>query len=140
MDDATGEAVPTGARRPRQGEAFWREMVMAWTASGLGARRFCREQGLAVSTFSLWRKKLIQDDQSRQRWSVLYAAVIPGTENGPIRAPLPPPPRAQREEFFIGDTVGFTDKHLSERVGIIVRLNAKTASIAVNDSEGHWRV
>jgi hypothetical protein len=59
MDDATGEtAVPTGARRPRQGETFWREMVMAWTASGLGARRFCSEQGLAVSTFSLWRKKL----------------------------------------------------------------------------------
>jgi len=59
MDDATGEtAVPTGARRPRQGEAFWRGMVMAWTASGLGARRFCREQGLAVSTFGLWRKKL----------------------------------------------------------------------------------
>jgi hypothetical protein len=36
--------------------------------------------------------------------------------------------------------VGFTDKHLSERVGTIVRLNSKTASIAVTDSEGHWRV
>ncbi|SAL04308.1 hypothetical protein AWB81_06654 [Caballeronia arationis] len=24
----------------------------------MGARRFCREQGLAVSTFGLWRKKL----------------------------------------------------------------------------------
>ena len=58
MDDATGEAVSTRARRPRQGAAFWREMVMAWTTSGLGLRRFCREQGLAVSTFGLWRKKL----------------------------------------------------------------------------------
>jgi hypothetical protein len=59
MDDTTREtAVPTGARRPRQGEAFWREMVMAWKASGLGARHFCHEQGLAVSTFGLWRKKL----------------------------------------------------------------------------------
>ena len=46
----------------------------------------------------------------------------------------------KREEFFIGDTVGFTDKHLNERVGTIVRLNSKTASIAVTDSEGHWRV
>jgi hypothetical protein len=26
-----------------------------------------------------------------------------------------PPPRTLRKEFFIGDTVGFTDKHLSER-------------------------
>jgi hypothetical protein len=34
----------------------------------------------------------------------------------------------------------FTHKHLSERVGIIVRLNAETASIAVNDSDGHWHV
>ncbi|BBP97164.1 hypothetical protein BSFA1_22930 [Burkholderia sp. SFA1] len=51
-----------------------------------------------------------------------------------------PPPRPRPEEFFIGDTVGFTDKHLNERVGTVVRLNAKTASIAVTDSEGHWRV
>ncbi|SFU26480.1 IS66 family insertion sequence element accessory protein TnpA [Paraburkholderia aspalathi] len=64
MDDATGEAVPTGARRPRQGEAFWREMVIAWTTSGLGLRRFCREQGLAVSTFGLWRKKLSSEPRA----------------------------------------------------------------------------
>jgi len=37
---------------------FWGEMVTTWKSSGVGARRFCREQGLAVSTFSLWRKKL----------------------------------------------------------------------------------
>jgi hypothetical protein len=32
-------------------------MVAAWKMSGVGTRRFCREQGLAVSTFGLWRKK-----------------------------------------------------------------------------------
>lgn len=58
MVDPTEETTGPGARRSRQGEAFWREMVMAWKRSGLGARRFCREQGLAVSTFGLWRKKL----------------------------------------------------------------------------------
>ncbi|WP_087660077.1 IS66 family insertion sequence element accessory protein TnpA [Caballeronia terrestris] len=46
-------AGPRTARRPRQGEAFWCEMVMAWKRSGLGARRFCREKGLAVSTFEI---------------------------------------------------------------------------------------
>ncbi|WP_409015244.1 IS66 family insertion sequence element accessory protein TnpA [Caballeronia sp. LZ001] len=57
-DDAVGRAAArTRARRPRQGEAFWREMVAAWKMSGVGTRRFCREQGLAVSTFGLWRKK-----------------------------------------------------------------------------------
>lgn len=51
-----------------------------------------------------------------------------------------PPPRLRADEFVIGATVGFTDRHLNERVGIVVRLNAKTASIAVTDTEGHWRV
>lgn len=51
-----------------------------------------------------------------------------------------PRPRAKREEFFFGDTVRFIDKHLSKRVGIIVRLNSRPASIAVTNFEGHWRV
>ncbi|TCK36114.1 hypothetical protein B0G84_5088 [Paraburkholderia sp. BL8N3] len=57
-DENIRAATAMGTRRPRQGEAFWGEMVTTWKASGVGARRFCREQGLAVSTFSLWRKKL----------------------------------------------------------------------------------
>jgi len=36
--------------------------------------------------------------------------------------------------------VGFTDKHLRERIGTIVRLNQKTASISCSDTVGHWRV
>ncbi|WP_454824730.1 IS66 family insertion sequence element accessory protein TnpA [Paraburkholderia xenovorans] len=57
-DENIKAATAMGTRRRRQGEAFWGEMVTTWKASGIGARRFCREQGLAVSTFSLWRKKL----------------------------------------------------------------------------------
>lgn len=75
----------------------------------------------------------------RRRWAVLYAAIIPDMTAAPIQTEAPPP-RPRPEEFLIGDTVGFTDKHLNERVGTVVRLNAKTASIAVTDSEGHWRV
>lgn len=42
MVDTTEEtAEPSTARRSRQGEAFWREMVMTRKRSGLGARRFC---------------------------------------------------------------------------------------------------
>ncbi|WP_236720917.1 hypothetical protein [Paraburkholderia phytofirmans] len=83
---------------------------------------------------------VIQDSATRRRWGVLYAAIIPETSSAQPHVEPTPPPRTQREEFFIGDTVGFTDKHLSERVGIIVRMNVKTASIAVNDTDGHWRV
>jgi hypothetical protein len=57
-DENIKASTALGTRRPRQGEAFWGEMVTTWKASGIGARRFCREQGLAVSTFSLWCKKL----------------------------------------------------------------------------------
>jgi hypothetical protein len=46
----------------------------------------------------------------------------------------------QRKEFFFGDTVGFTDTHLSARIGVIVRLEAKTASVGVNDTDGRRRV
>jgi hypothetical protein len=52
-DENINAATAIGTRRPRQGEAFWREMVAAWKASGIGDLRFCREQRLAVSTFSL---------------------------------------------------------------------------------------
>ena len=38
----------------------------------------------------------------------------------------PPPPRAQRADFMVGDTVAFTDQHLNECIGIIVRVNQKT--------------
>ncbi|MGF6641300.1 hypothetical protein [Paraburkholderia sp. MM6662-R1] len=82
---------------------------------------------------------VVQDNASRRRWALPYAAIVPESA-APIHSEPALPPRAQREEFLVGDTVGFTDKHLSERVGTIVRLNSKTASIAVTDSEGHWRV
>jgi hypothetical protein len=82
---------------------------------------------------------VVQDSASRRHWAIPYAAIVPDSA-APIHPEPAPPPRAKREEFFIGDTVGFTDKHLNERVGTIVRLNSKTASIAVSDSDGHWRV
>ncbi|MFT0173262.1 hypothetical protein ACLKMY_30395 [Paraburkholderia mimosarum] len=83
---------------------------------------------------------VVQDGRSRRHWAIPYAAIIPGRA-APVVQPEPPPsPRSKPEEFVIGDTVGFTDKHLNERFGIIVRLNTKTASIAVTGSEGHWRV
>jgi hypothetical protein len=83
---------------------------------------------------------VVQDSATRRRWGVLYAAIIPETSTVQPHVEPTPPLRTQREEFFIGDTVSSTDKHRSERVGIAVRLNAKTASIAVNDTDGHWRV
>jgi hypothetical protein len=76
-DENSKAATAMGTRRPRQGEAFWGEMVTTWKASGIGARRFCREQGLAVSTFSLWRKKLSSPvKESRQPLAVTADAAF----------------------------------------------------------------
>jgi hypothetical protein len=94
MDDTTGEtAVPTGVRRPRQSEAFWQEMVMAWTASGLGARQFCHEQGLAVSTFGLWRKKLSGKARAEAHPLAVTpdAAFIVSHPDAAPGTPMPPP-------------------------------------------------
>jgi transposase-like protein len=89
-DDVVGRAfVRTRARRPRQGEAFWREMVAAWKMSGVGTRRFCREQGLAVSTFGLWRKKLTSETPSTSPLAVTADAafVIARLEGEPAATP-----------------------------------------------------
>jgi len=58
----------------------------------------------------------------------------------PPHASPPTPPRAQRADFRVGDTVSFTDQHLRERISTIVRINQKTASIESDPNEGHWRV
>src|SRR5438105_11618935 len=89
-DDAVGgAAVRMRARRPRQGEAFWREMVAAWKISGIGTRRFCREQGLAVSTFGLWRKKFTGETPSTSPLAVTADAafVVARLEGEPAATP-----------------------------------------------------
>ena len=43
-----------------------------------------------------------------------------------------------REDFKIGDTASFVDRHQQTRVGKIVRLNLKTATLECDN--GEWRV
>ncbi|TYQ07349.1 UNVERIFIED_ORG: hypothetical protein JN05_04353 [Zoogloea ramigera] len=42
------------------------------------------------------------------------------------------------QQFKLGDTVSFTDKHLRERVGTIVRMNTRTYSLLCEDEQ--WRM
>jgi hypothetical protein len=84
------------------------------------------------------KQVVIEEVATRQRWLLQYAAIA--VDSG-IQAPVTPPPvspKIDRSNFSVGDTVGFTDKHLRQRVGTIVRLNDKTASL---DCDGEsWRV
>lgn len=89
-DDAVARAaVRTRTRRPRQGEAFWQEMGAAWRMSGVGTRRFCRDQGLAVSPLGLGCKKFTGETPATSPLAVTADAafVIARLEGEPAAIP-----------------------------------------------------
>ncbi len=75
-----------------------------------------------------------------------YAAIVTtqpdGTDTGAVASapakPTPPPEIASRADFRVGNRVSFTDRDLQHRVGLIVRINQRTATL---DCDGQtWRV
>lgn len=80
---------------------------------------------------------VVEDTATRRRWALPYAAVIADATAAAQPSPQtsPSPPRAQRADFMVGDTVAFTDQHLHERIGTIVRISQKTASVQCNPDE-----
>jgi hypothetical protein len=84
----------------------------------------------------------IQEQATRSAWTVPYTAVEPPAPGAsrPAPEPAPPPaPRAGRNDFRCGEKVAFEDKHLNTVVGVIVRINQRTASIDPGDGTT-WRV
>ncbi len=70
-----------------------------------------------------------------QYWWVPYAAI----QLDPNQAPPPPAPkRPERADFARSDTVSFEGRDLIQRIGTIVRLNQKTATVSCDGTE--WRV
>ena len=45
-------------RQPRRSASEWSELIARQAASGLSQRDFCDTEGLAVSTFTYWKRKL----------------------------------------------------------------------------------
>ena len=45
-------------RRKRRTEAEWTEILRRFESSGLASRGFCRREGLALSSFQRWRRRL----------------------------------------------------------------------------------
>ena len=84
----------------------------------------------------------IQEQATRSAWTVSYTAVeppAPGAARPAAPPEPPPPPRAGRSDFRCGEKVAFEDKHLNTVVGVIVRINQRTASIDPGDGTT-WRV
>jgi hypothetical protein len=110
-----------GARYYRHDEAFWREMLAQWQDSGLSIRGFCRQQGLAVSTFGLWRKRVEREQPAVAPLTVTAdtAFIAAGTSETPAAMPVsdtaPPKLRDQVVVALAGVRIELTGTH-AERI------------------------
>jgi hypothetical protein len=92
------------------------------------------------------RRVTVFDEASRSHFTLPYAAIVTapsgGTDAGTDAAATakltPPPEIASRADFRVGNQESFTDRNLQHRVGLIVRINQRTATL---DCDGQtWRV
>lgn len=93
------------------------------------------------------RRVTVLDEASRTHFTLPYAAIVTTPSSGPDNdganasvpaKPTPPPEIASRADFRVGNRVSFTDRNLEHRVGLIVRINQRTATL---DCDGQtWRV
>ena len=92
------------------------------------------------------RRVTVLDEASRTHFTLSYAAIVTtpssGTDSGADETvrpkPKPPPESASRADFRVGNRVSFTDQNLQHRVGLIVRINQRTATLDCNGQT--WRV
>lgn len=91
---------------------------------------------------------VVQDQETLRHWRLAYAAVEPpdvhaeGVDHDcDAAAPSAQAqaPTARREDFQRGQKVSFEDKHLRTQVGVITRINQRTASIDTDDAM-LWKV
>jgi hypothetical protein len=47
-------------KEQRSRHQIWQEHIEAWERSGLTQKQYCREKGLKLPTFGLWRKRLLR--------------------------------------------------------------------------------
>ena len=86
------------------------------------------------------RKLVLNELDRSQQWSLPYTAVVPPSDVPlPETPPEPGPPKPTKADFQRGDRVSFEDRYLQTQVGVIVRINQKTASIDTGDGMV-WRV
>jgi hypothetical protein len=89
-------------------------------------------------------KVTLHEEGTRVEWKLPYTAVEPPQTTGSTAAkPLQSKAAAQlkpgRDDFRCGEKVSFEDKYLKTQVGIVVRINQRTATVDTGD--GHsWRV
>lgn len=101
-------------------------MVAQWNNSGLSIRAFCRQHGLAVSTFGLWRKRVDHDQPAVMPPTVTadtaFIAVATGTAPA-VQAVADIAPSRGRDHVVIalaGARIELTGAHAERIVRFVV--------------------
>lgn len=71
-------------RRSGQREAWWREQVQRYEASGLSVRRFCEESRLSEASFYAWRRTLRLRAREAQAATFVPVVVTPPPMSGSL--------------------------------------------------------
>lgn len=89
------------------------------------------------------RTVTLRDVASGRMLQLPYAAIEPPAVDGTAASARPPPAaiprRPGRADFGVGDRVSFDDRYLQPQVGVIVRINQRTATIDTGGGQS-WRV
>ena len=114
------------SKRDPEKEAFWRLVLEEHQRSGLSAREFCRNEGLAESSFHSWKRVLADRDQESKTPARPSAGHGPRSGQGKRLAPknqdkkpstgensfvpveVVPSPIATSQELTIRTPAGFT--------------------------------
>ena len=86
------------------------------------------------------RQVSIEQISTRRQWKLPYAAIEPPDQSEVVSDPTPAPRAAspRREDFRRGDRVSFEDRYLKTHLGVIVRINPRTATVSAEGLD--WRV
>ncbi|MCR6480859.1 hypothetical protein NU688_32210 [Variovorax sp. ZS18.2.2] len=86
----------------------------------------------------------LHEDSTRREWKLPYAAIEPPNPASPVDTTSAsgaalPQHRPARGDFHRGARVAFDDKYLQPQVGIIERINQRTATVDIGSGQS-WRV
>ena len=73
------------AKREREREQTWREIMARWEQTGLSQQEFCEQEQIKLSTFGYWRRELKRRDSQGE--SVKPRAAWPSLTRGTSPAP-----------------------------------------------------
>ena len=79
------QVTPNGRARRAEGE--WRQIVSRWERSGQSGRDFCRKEGIQLSSFHRWRRRLLR--ASVESDFVTVTPVPPATPTWTLEVTLP---------------------------------------------------